>query len=370
MSIIRKRTAAHKVYIPNNARDNHYILAEFPLTDHIINSFDNANSGENCDYGVLYRHFAETLFEISQKYEVSNSLFIANDKLARVRYSQEMHQWQTNQQILFYYNPCYHSLQKPFYDASYRADKIQLLFLATGNKIRINAASFHEKIRQLLANYQAKLGFGELSFRMRDHQHLTYDLFARAKTGEATKAHKMRTINVRYASQNVELPENQRQMTYAIVSIPVKSHLVNMADIDTHSVDPYNPFYTLVTNAFSKAAKRFNLNNGALIANGLIPIVRHSDYEAVSRIGELQMLGFNPEQSPCGLMSKWDAKHLVDNIQLVFVATKDNLIDSAHAKFLNQIEMAVKLMSHELNLEEAQDEVIVRFHQHIAYNLA
>jgi hypothetical protein len=36
MSIVRKRSAAHKAYIPSNARDNQYILAEFAMTDELI----------------------------------------------------------------------------------------------------------------------------------------------------------------------------------------------------------------------------------------------------------------------------------------------------------------------------------------------
>ena len=39
MSIIRKRSAAHKSYLPSNARDNQYILAEFSITDELIQKF-------------------------------------------------------------------------------------------------------------------------------------------------------------------------------------------------------------------------------------------------------------------------------------------------------------------------------------------
>ncbi len=30
------------------------------------------------------------------------------------------------------------------------------------------------------------------------------------------------------------------------------------------------------------------------------------------------MLGYNSKQSPCGLVSKWKADELVDNVQLIF----------------------------------------------------
>ena len=52
------------------------------------------------------------------------------------------------------------------------------------------------------------------------------------------------------------------------------------------------------------AEKRYNLNNGALIVNNLVPIVRYSMHEIVSRVSDLQMLGYNLEQSPCNWHSK------------------------------------------------------------------
>ena len=36
MSMVRKRNAAVKAYIPTNTRDNQYILAEFTLTEQLL----------------------------------------------------------------------------------------------------------------------------------------------------------------------------------------------------------------------------------------------------------------------------------------------------------------------------------------------
>jgi hypothetical protein len=99
-----------------------------------------------------------------------------------------------------------------------------------------------------------------------------------------------------------------------------------------------------------------------------VPIVRYSIHDIVSRIGELQMLGYNPEQNPCGIVSKWDANELVDNVQLIFVATDKNKTEHGFGGFLNQIENTLQLMSTELKMEPSKDEIIIRFHQHIAYN--
>jgi hypothetical protein len=164
------------------------------------------------------------------------------------------------------------------------------------------------------------------------------------------------------------LPEFHSAMTYAIINLPISNRLLDMVDVDTNSVDPYNPLYTYLTDTFTQSAKRYNLNNGALIANGLVPIVRYSIHEITSRLGELQMLGYNPAQNPCGIISKWDASELVDNIQLIFVATDKNQTEQGFGRFLNQIEQAIKLMTTELEMEPDKEEVIVRFHQHVAYN--
>ncbi len=377
MSIIRKRNTAHKSYIPNNARDNQYILAEFTITDELIQRFSTKSNllGENRqeNYYEFYQTLAKVLFELSTLFEVENCQFIANDKLARVRFGLELHQWQTNQQILFYYNPDNHKLQKTFFDANKRAKKISLLFLTSGQNIRENAAGFHAKIAQLVRAYAKEITLDESLIRLRDHQHITYDLFAKNKPSNrdntlTTQAHKLRPIIKRYASQNVTLPIYHSAMTYAVVNIPISNRLLNMVEVDPNSMDPYNPLYTYVTNAFTQASKRYNLNNGALIANGLVPIIRYSIHEIASQIGELQMLGYNPEQNPCGIISKWNANELVDNVKLVFVATDKNKTEHGFGQFLNQIEQTLKLMATELEMEPNKDEILVRFHQHVAYN--
>lgn len=387
MSIIRKRSAANKSYLPKNARDNQYILAEFTISDDLIDRFSVATntikkdtSPENKlseNYCAFYQNLAKILFDLSEGFEVENCLFIANDKLTRVRFNQEMHQWQTNQQILFYYDPENHHLKKSFFDANKRAKKISLLFLTTGKGIRENAAKFHAKISQLVIAFANKALIDVCDIRLRDHQHITYDLFTKNKldnnasvnNDEAiTQTHKLRPIIQRYAHQQVILPEFHSAMTYAIVNLPISNRLLNMVDVDPDSTDPYNPLYTYLTDTFTQSAKRYNLNNGALIANGLVPIVRYSIHEITSRMGELQMLGYNPAQNPCGIISKWDSSELVDNVQLVFVATDKNQTEQGFGRFLNQIEQAIKLMATELEMEPNKEEVIVRFHQHVAYN--
>ncbi|QBG36072.1 DUF3083 family protein [Litorilituus sediminis] len=369
MSIIRKRSAAHKAYLPSNVRDNQYILAEFALTDELLDALSGKYSTVKPQpYYDVYHYLSTAFFSLTTKFELSNCQFIANDKLARVRFSQEMHQWQTNQQILFYYNPEQHHLKKSFFDGSKRAKKICLLFLATGDDIRQNAAGFHGKVVNVLGQFCQEMSLKMDDVRVRDHQHLTYDLFAKEKGCASTQVHKLRQIDKRYASQHVELPINHSAMNYAVINLNINNDILNLVELDNSSQDPYNPLYTHLTNVFTLAAKQYNLNNAALIANGLVPIVRYSIHEIVSRVGELQMLGYNPEQTPCGIVSKWDANELTDTIQLIFVATKENSTEYGYGRFLNQIEQAMQLMAKELGISPSKNELLIRFHQHVAYN--
>jgi len=119
MSIIRKRSAAHKAYLPGNVRDNQYILVEFSLTDDLLQRLSGKyNEAKPQPFYDFYKQLSSMFFKLSDEVGINNCQFIANDKLARVRYSQEMHQWQTNQQILFYYNPEKHHLKKSFFDGN------------------------------------------------------------------------------------------------------------------------------------------------------------------------------------------------------------------------------------------------------------
>lgn len=365
MSIVRKRNANQKAYIPESARDNQYILAEFALSDQLLSQLSSPENTDN--FYQCYQRLADLLFTLSNDYHIRNSLLVANDKLVRVRYSQEMHQWQTSQQIIFYYDPLQHALQNSFFDATVRAQKITLVFLASGTDIRSGAANFHQRVNGLLTTFAQQLQLPLDKIRLRDHQHLTYDLFAKNKGCNNSQAHKFRPISQRYANQDLTLPDDLSSITYAIINLTLNPRITQLVDIDASSIDPYNPLYTYLTDTFSLVAKRFNLNNGALIANGLVPIVRHSLHEIVSKVGELQMLGYNPKQSPCGIVSKWNADELVDNVQLIFVANCHNGEEQNYAKFVNQIEQAMRLLATELEIPTNKDELTLRFHQHVAY---
>ena len=70
-----------------------------------------------------------------------------------------------------------------------------------------------------------------------------------------------------------------------------------------------------------------------------------------------------------GIVSKWNARELTGSVQLIFVATPEDNSEHGFGRFLNPIEQAMQLMAVELAIEPKED-VMVRFHQHLAYNFS
>jgi len=366
MSISRTRSAQHKVYIPSSARENQYLLAKFAVTDEMLAKFSTAENSDQ-PYQQFYQALASIFFNINDDLDIENGQFVANDKFTRVRFSPEKLTAQTDQQIIFLYNSHYHNSQNAYFDGNARAKKINLIFLANGSEIRHDAAKFHKKVKQAVALFSERIGISDQDIRICDHQHLTYDLFAKDKGVEGTQAHKFRSMKNRYSSDDLLLPDNTDALTYAIVDIPLNRRIRKLAAVDETSSESYSPLYNLIADAFISAAKKHHLNNGAIIANGLIPIVRRSDDEVIVANGELQMLGYNPKHISDGYACKWSADKLVDTVQLIFVASEQLSAHHGYGKFLNQIEHTLHSLAERIDYVNSKEEMLVRFHQHVGF---
>lgn len=366
MSTLRKRSAQHKVHIPATARENQYLMAKFSLTDELLEKFsDKVDADSDQPYLAFYQHLSEEFFDTCHAFGLESGQFVANDKFPRVRYSPERMTSQTNQQILFLYNPRYHSYQNAHFDGGKRSKSITLVFLAQGKEVRGNAAKFHQMVTEAMGQYSQKVGLPAGTVRLRDHQHLTYELFAKDKGVTESQAHKFRAIANRYLADDVELPADSGGMTYAVADMPVNRRMMELAGVDRKADNPYSPLYQLVDAAFIKAAKDNHLNNGALLANGLVPIVRNGENVSATDNGELQMLAFNTSEESSGYVCKWDGNKLVDTISLVFVASKHNQTSHGYGKFASQIERALRSIAKELDYVYPDEEMMIHFHQHI-----
>lgn len=369
-SSLRKHSTVHRVYIPNSARDNQYLLANFDITEQLIAAIDPQFSTDaKLPYKTFYRQLRNKLFALCEQQDLNNVHFIANDKAPLVRFNNEAQAIETQDKILFFYNPEYHQGQKYFYDFDQRAKRISILFLATGDTVRINSGAFHQQVSNLLNDFSSQLQLAPSAIHVRDHQHITYDLFSKNKEKLDTQSHKFRSIAMRYLTNDVELPSTHTALTYVIADIAVTANIRKLANIDYESPAPYNPLYTMITDAFVAAMQQNNLSNGAVIANGLMPLVRFSSNEEMSVNKGCQMLGYDPAQSGCGIISKWNADEFVDTVRLVFMATDKDCTDRGYGKYVNQIIKVLETFADKLQIDGNNEQLMVRFHQHIAYRL-
>lgn len=358
-------SSQHKVYLPAAARDNQYLLAEFVLSDELVARFPSSST--EAPYQALYQDLAQKLFALTDQFGLRNVHFIANGKTPVVRFHQEAYVLQTAEQILFFYNPSYHEAHHSFFDPKVRTRKISLLFLATEQPLRSNAASFHQQVTALLTEFKNRLALANLQIKVRDHQHLTYDLFAKAKGSKETYGFKLRSIDARYKARKCELPKHSA-LTYVIVNLPLSRRLKEQVAIDLQSTAPYLPLYQHVSEQFVSACQQEKLQHLAVLANGLLPLVRNSQYDKSSHGQELQMIGFDHSIENGQLISDLQGDKLVEMMQLVIFATPADQTDMGYGRFMNEVESALRRFAKALNLQPERDDLTVRFHQHISYH--
>lgn len=358
-------SSQHKVYLPASARDNQYLLAEFVLSDELVARYPASST--DAPYLALYQALSQKLFELADQFGLRNVHLIANGKTPVVRFHQEAYVLQTAEQILFFYNPSYHEAQHSFYDAKVRARKISLLFLATEQPLRSNAAAFHQQVTTLLTELRNRLALAELKIKVRDHQHLTYDLFAKAKGSKESYGYKLRSIDARYKARQAELPAHSA-LTYVIVNLPLSRRLKEQVKLDLHSSSPYLPLYQHIADHFVSACQQEKLQHLAVLANGLLPLVRNSQFDKSSQGTELQMIGFDPSAKQGQLVSDLQGDKLVEMMQLIIFATPDDQTDLGYGRFMNEVESALRRFAKALNLQPERDDLTVRFHQHISYH--
>ena len=370
MPISRSRNTQHKVYLPTSARSNQYIMVKFPLTESLVAKYQHdIDKASEQPYEGLYQALSEAFFDINHQYDIESGQFIASDKYSRVRFSPERLTVETEQQILFLYNPRNHYGQNSYVDNSKLAKHITLLFLANGDDVRKDAANFHSRVTQVVNAYSKFLGEDTVDARIRDHQHLTYDLFAKDKGVSGTLPHKFRTIKNRYAADEIALPEQRDVLTYVVADIPVNRRIKQLASTDKTSSEPFMPLYRLVEDAVVNAAKQYRLTDGAVLANGLFPFVRRTPQVSTKVDGEIIKLGFNPFEPANEFQFIYDGSKLVDSIRVIFVATKADKTSHGYGKFLNQVELALKAAAARLDYVNEKEELVIRVHQHLGYKL-
>jgi len=374
MPLSRSRSSVHKIYLPASTRENQYLLVDIPLTNELINHVQPSDKNSNTDnLSAFYYNLSELFFKTCDQFELKSAAFIANDKLPKVHFNSEDYQVESAQRIVFFYDPALHSVRRSYFQGEHKAKKIKLLFLASGEDVRLNSPRFNAQVGQVLNAFAEKTALNVHEIRVRDHQHLTYDLFAKEKGCQRSQGHKLRALPARYASQQLELPPAITEISYAVATLPVTKALKSLVNFDFSSNTPFTPLYELINDKLKVAAAHFNIKSSAVIANGLVPIVRQlvsdEDQEAITRVGEIQKLTYNSENPQQDFMLSCDGNMLVNEIYIVMAASKENFANQGYAKFLQKVENTLTALASELQLDTEKDEIVIRMHQHISFNL-
>jgi len=365
-SILRKHRASEKVYVPANARDNHYIIAEMPLTDKIIELI-----GEDVDlssaqpYQNFYQKLAKLAFDVVEECNIEHANFVANSRLVRVRNSDEQQVLHTEKQSFFFYNPKHNSTFKGYFDGAERSNKVKFLFLATGENLRQNAASFHQKVFKAVKKISQRIGLEQGELKVRDHQHLTYDIFAREKGSRESISHTSREISTRYLQQDVLVEGDYSAVTYAVVSVPMTRRLLKGTAIDYENNKPFAQLYEKIYQAFTQANKKHQIKHATMIANGFSPIVRFDESESIVVNGDIISLGYNPANESGELSCQWQGEKLVDTIRLVFFATDFDESHKTYGKFVNQVIHTIEMMAETLDWKKDKDYMLMRMNQQL-----
>lgn len=351
----------YKVYIPQTAKDNQYLLAELQVSEALLARYE--------DQASCYKELGQLFFNLCQQANLRHVSFIANDKLPVVRYHSEAFSFQTQDQILFFYNPRYHEAQHSFVDPYHRARKISLLFLATGSEIRPQAASFHQQVVAVVRQFCQQLPLPDQQMKLRDHQHLSYDLFARQKGCNDSYGYKLRSLEKRYAARDVAVPPAHQTMNYAIVSLPFSRKIKEVLGVDPEQMPPWSGLFIRLEHLVTEAAAANELFHVAIVVDGTLPLVRNSQLDKARSGRELRMLNFDLTRPLLQLQSHWQPDVLPDTVHLVFAAGHDDCVESGYGRFMNQVETALKQLSRNLALQGDTDDCVIRFHQHLSYLL-
>lgn len=363
-----KKFNSNKVYVPATNRENHYLIVELPITTELLQLVSGETQVNEFSLSHFYMQVKQAFISISKRNGISSGLFVANDKLVRLRYGEESQVIETLEQLIVFYEPNTHKGFQSYYDRTLKAKKISLVVLTNNHEIRHSAFELHQSTVEMVSELAETLDISPSIFKIKDHQHVTYDLFSPEKGDKKTSTHEFRQVKHRYQHQSVLIPPLNNQMGYIVAELPIAETLIENMDKKATHTAPYNELYTTISNVVAEVTAELGIKNAVMIANGRHPIVSSSKQGFVYNEGELIYLGFNGvEQQNC--IAKWNSTILTNKFTLVFVASDKDINNKAYGRFVNQIHNALRLITTKLNIDPELKQLVVRFHQNIAYQL-
>ncbi len=365
-SLIRKKSAQNKVYIPASNRENQYLLIEFELSEQIIAGLMSAQGLDEQALANFYLEFKQSFFKCCKVNGINNAMFVAKDKLVRVRFGEESQLIETGEQLIVFYDPKRHQGFKACYDKDSLVSKLVLAVFATGDDIREQAVLLHQKATQMVAELAEAVDQSIDLFKVRDHQHITYELFAAEKGMKKTTTHGLRFVPNRYQQQSLILPDDTKHNGYVVANLPIPMHLIEEAENNMSAEQPYQSLYKSIVRSLTDMADAEEIDKLAIMANGRQPIVRSNQNEQIQVSDELVYLSFGNDEDQ-EYIADWNATNLVDSVALVFKPTTIDIQKNSFAKYMNKVNGVLKKMCKAMGIEPEADYVTVRFHQNTQY---
>ncbi|WP_299268071.1 DUF3083 family protein [uncultured Psychrosphaera sp.] len=363
-----KKFNANKVYVPATNRENHYLIVELPITSELLQTVSGETEINEFVLSDFYMQLKQSFISISKRNGIKSGLFVANDKLVRLRYGEESQVIETQEQLIVFYDPNNHKGFQSYYDRTKTAKKVSLLVLANGGEIRQSAFELHQKAVEMAVELAETMGFSSNLIKIKDHQYITYDLFSAEKGDKKTSTHELRQVKHRYKQQSVLIPPLNNQMGYIVAEIPINETMVEKMNKTATHTAPYNELYSKISYVVAQVTDELAIKNAVMIANGRHPIVASSKHSFVHNDGELIYLGFNAEEDQ-NCIAKWNSTILTNTFTLIFVANENDINNKAYGRFVNRIQSALKQITKKLDIEPESNQLMVRFHQNIAYQI-
>ncbi len=363
-----KKSNVNKVYVPATNRENHYLLIELPVSAALIELVSQSSSVSEEGLAEFYMRVNQSFILISKRNGIKSGLFVANDKLVRLRYGEESQVIETKEQLIVFYDPQSHTGFQTYYDLNKRAKKICMVVLASGDDIRQTAYKLHQSALQMAVELAEVLGFSSHLLKIKDHQHITYDLFSAEKGIKKSHTHEFRKVTKRYQQQGLLIPRLNSQINYVVAELPITEALAEVTNKLALHLSPYSELYIHISNVVAEVTQSLEVKNAVMIANGRHPIVICAKHGFVHNEGELVYLGFNPNESQ-NCIAKWNSATLTNKFTLVFAASDLDINQDSYGRFVNRIHSVLRKVMVKLNIDVEIHQLIVRFHQHIAYQL-
>ncbi len=359
----RFRDKGQKVYVPISARDNHYILAQFELPQSFIEKVKVIESKSEVEQLVYF--ISSKLIRLCNEYHVENLAIINKQKLVRVRFAQENETIETDEQLIFYYNPEQASGFRDFIDNDVEHYQFQLLFLSSGDEIRHNAVDFHQRIANLLKDFSMQCKLSENAIKIKDHQHITYHIKTQ-RSDDNRKAHGFRELSVRYQEQGFELPKRCNSQSYVIAKMPMSVLQNDLNTVDYFTTSPFHRIYKEVADIFKNTVATSLACQSAVVASDLLPIVRIAGDNKVQKLNELMLINLCPHgDSQC--LVELDGTRYHDYIYFIFAANSDHEARGGYAKFVNNVTDVLNQITSKLGIENNRALYSLRFYQHLSY---